>query len=62
MGIRELTNSPDLDKLDPLMCHQTTLQRQLSTAISELLTVTKLMTTALNYDDYSLPNNPKIKT
>lgn len=34
-------NTPDLDELDRLMRYQTTLQRQLSTAIGELLALTK---------------------
>ena len=32
---------PDLDQLDRLMRYQTTLQRQLSTTIGELIALTK---------------------
>lgn len=33
---------PDLDRLDKLMRYQTTVNRQLSTAIGELLAMTKM--------------------
>jgi len=38
---QEQATTPDLDQLDKLMRYQTTLQRQLSTAIGELLILTK---------------------
>jgi len=38
---QEQATIPDLDQLDKLMRYQTTLQRQLSTAIGELLILTK---------------------
>lgn len=39
--IEEQATTPDLDQLDRLMRYQTTIQRQLSTAIGELLALTK---------------------
>lgn len=39
--IEEQTRTPDLDQLDFLMRYQTTIQKQLSTAIRELLALTK---------------------
>jgi hypothetical protein len=36
-SIEEQATTPDLDQLDSLMRHHTTIQRQLSTAIGELL-------------------------
>ena len=39
--MKEHATTPDLDQLDRLMRYQTTLQRQLSTAIGELLALTK---------------------
>ena len=39
--IEEQATTPDLDQLDRLMRYQTTLQRQLSTAIGELLALAK---------------------
>ncbi len=39
--IEEQATTPDLDQLDRLMHYQTTIQRQLSTAIGELLALTK---------------------
>ena len=39
--IEEQATTPDLDQLDRLMRYQTTLQRQLSTAIGELLALNK---------------------
>jgi hypothetical protein len=41
LEINEFSTTPDLDQLDRLMCYQTTLQRQLSTAIGELLALKK---------------------
>ena len=41
LEINEFSTTPDLDQLDRLMRYQTTLQRQLSTAIGELLALTK---------------------
>lgn len=41
LEIKEFATTPDLDQLDRLMRYQTTLQRQLSTAIGELLALTK---------------------
>jgi hypothetical protein len=41
LEIKEFSTTPDLDQLDRLMRYQTTLQRQLSTAIGELLALTK---------------------
>lgn len=41
LDIGEFATTPDLDQLDRLMRYQTTLQRQLSTAIGELLALTK---------------------
>lgn len=41
LDISEFATTPDLDQLDRLMRYQTTLQRQLSTAIGELLALTK---------------------
>ena len=41
LEIKEYSTTPDLDQLDRLMRYQTTLQRQLSTAIGELLALTK---------------------
>ena len=41
LDIGELASTPDLDQLDRLMRYQTTLQRQLSTAIGELLALIK---------------------
>lgn len=40
--IEEQATTPDLDQLDRLMRYQTTIQRQLSTAIGELLALTKI--------------------
>lgn len=40
--IEEQATTPDLDQLDRLMRYQTTIQRQLSTAIRELLALTKI--------------------
>ena len=40
--IEEQATTPDLDQLDRLMRHQTAIQRQLSTAIGELLALTKV--------------------
>ncbi len=40
--IEEQATTPDLDQLDRLMRYQTTIQRQLSTAIGELLALTKV--------------------
>ena len=39
--IEEPATTPDLDQLDRLMHYQTTIQRQLSTAIGELLALTE---------------------
>ena len=39
-SIKVLATTPDLDKLDKLMRYQTSLQRQLSTAMGELLAIT----------------------
>lgn len=39
--IEELATTPDLDQLDRLMRYQTSIQRQLSTAIGELLAISK---------------------
>ena len=39
--IAEQTTLPDLDTLDRLMRYQTTINRQLSTAMGELLALTK---------------------
>lgn len=39
--IAEQATTPDLDQLDRLMRYQTTIQKQLSTAIGELLALTK---------------------
>lgn len=41
LEMNEFATTPDLDQLDRLMRYQTTLQRQLSTAIGELLALTK---------------------
>jgi hypothetical protein len=41
LQIKEFSTTPDLDQLDRLMRYQTTLQRQLSIAIGELLALTK---------------------
>ncbi|MBU3621098.1 hypothetical protein [Polynucleobacter sp. CS-Odin-A6] len=41
LEIKVYSTTPDLDQLDRLMRYQTTLQRQLSTAIGELLALTK---------------------
>ena len=41
LEINEFSTTPDLDQLDRLMRYQTTLQRQLSTAIGELLALNK---------------------
>jgi hypothetical protein len=41
LEISEFSTTPDLDQLDRLMRYQTTLQRQLSTAVGELLALTK---------------------
>jgi len=41
LPIEEQATMPDLDQLDKLMRYQTTLQRQLSTAIGELLAIQK---------------------
>jgi hypothetical protein len=41
ISIEEQATTPDLDHLDRLMRYQTTIQRQLSTAIGELLALTK---------------------
>jgi hypothetical protein len=41
LPIAELATTPDLDHLDKLMRYQTTLQRQLSTTIGELIALTK---------------------
>jgi hypothetical protein len=41
LEIKEFSTTPDLDQLDRLMRYQTTLQRQLSTAIGELLALNK---------------------
>jgi len=41
LEIKEFSTTPDLDQLDRLMRYQTTLQRRLSTAIAELLALTK---------------------
>jgi hypothetical protein len=40
--IEEQATTPDLDQLDRLMRYQTTIQRQLSTAIGELLALNKI--------------------
>lgn len=40
-SIKVLATTPDLDKLDKLMRYQTSLQRQLSTAMGELLAITR---------------------
>lgn len=40
--IEEQVTTPDLDQLDRLMCYQTTMQIQLSTAIGELLALTEV--------------------
>jgi hypothetical protein len=40
--IEEQATMPDLDQLDRLMRYQRTIQRQLSTAIGELLALTKI--------------------
>lgn len=42
MGIKIEAAMPDLDQLDRLMRYQTTLQRQLSTAMGELIAITKI--------------------
>jgi hypothetical protein len=39
--IEEQATTPDLDQIDRLIRYQTTIQRQLSTAIGELLALTK---------------------
>ena len=39
--IEEQATTPDLDNLDRLMRYQTTIQRQFSTAIGELLALTR---------------------
>ena len=41
LPIAERATTPDLDHLDKLMRYQTTLQRQLSTTIGELIALTK---------------------
>ena len=41
LPIAEQATTPDLDHLDKLMRYQTTLQRQLSTTIGELIALTK---------------------
>ena len=41
LPIEEQATTPDLDQLDKLMRYQTTLQRQLSTTIGELMALTK---------------------
>jgi hypothetical protein len=41
LPIEEQATTPDLDQLDKLMRYQTTLQRQLSTTIGELIALTK---------------------
>ena len=41
LPIEEQATTPDLDQLDKLMRYQTTLQRQLSTTIGELLAIKK---------------------
>lgn len=41
LEIKQFATTPDLDQLDRLMRYQTTLQRQLSTAIGELLALTE---------------------
>ena len=41
METEEQATTPDLDQLDKLMRYQTTLQRQLSTAMGELLELTR---------------------
>ena len=45
--IEELATTPNLDQLDKLMRYQTTLQRQLSTTIGELIALTKSNTERL---------------
>ena len=40
-SIEEHPTTPDLDQLDRLIRYQTTIQRQLSTAIGELLALAK---------------------
>jgi hypothetical protein len=37
-----LASTPDLEQLDKLMRYQTTLQRQISTAMGELIAITKI--------------------
>ena len=41
LPVEEQATTPDLDQLDKLMRYQTTLQRQLSTTIGELLAIKK---------------------
>ena len=42
LPIEEEATTPNLDQLDKLMRYQTTLQRQLSTTIGELMALTKV--------------------
>lgn len=47
--------TPDLEKLDKLMRYQTTLQRQLSTCIGELLALTKKSGKSVSIDSLDVP-------